>query len=110
LVVSSSEDQIVKVWEVASGQCLKTLQDHTGRIRAVAFSPDRGTFASSDGGMIKLWNVQTGRHLSTLRTDRPYERMNITNVKGLTDAQKAVLTVLGAIKDEEQSPDCKLPD
>jgi hypothetical protein len=31
------------------------------------------------------------RMLKTLRADRPYERMNITGVKGLTEAQKATL-------------------
>jgi WD40 repeat protein len=105
LVVSSSQDQIVKVWDVESGQCLTTLQDHTSHIRAVAFSPDRSLFASSDSGMIRLWNVQTGMYLRTMRSDRPYERMNITDVKGLTDAQKAVLTILGAIKDEVGTSD-----
>jgi hypothetical protein len=29
---------------------------------------------------------------------RPYERMNITGVKGLTEAQKATLKALGAIE------------
>jgi len=35
---------------------------------------------------IKLWDVQTGECLKTLRPDRPYERMNITGVTGLTEA------------------------
>src|SRR6266480_2489219 len=37
----------------------------------------------------------------TLRSDRPYEHMNITDVKGLTVDQKAMLKALGAIEDDE---------
>jgi hypothetical protein len=34
----------------------------------------------------------------TLRCDRPYERMNISGVTGITEAQKASLKTLGAIE------------
>jgi hypothetical protein len=37
----------------------------------------------------------------TLRADRPYERMNITDVTGLTEVQKASLRALGAIEKDE---------
>jgi hypothetical protein len=33
-----------------------------------------------------------------LRRDRPYERLNITGIKGLTDAQKFALKMMGAIE------------
>jgi hypothetical protein len=33
-------------------------------------------------------------------SDRPYEGMNITGVKGLTEAEKATLKALGAVEDE----------
>jgi hypothetical protein len=49
-----------------------------------------------------LWDLQSGEHLQTLRRDRPYERLNITGVRGLTQAQKATLRALGAM--EESAP------
>jgi WD40 repeat protein len=49
---------------------------------------------------IKLWDVSTGECLKTLRSNRPYEGMNITGVTGLTSAQKATLLALGAVEDE----------
>ena len=47
-----------------------------------------------------LWNVQSGEHRRTLRRDRPYERLNITGIQGLTQAQLASLRALGAVEDE----------
>ncbi|WP_277874450.1 MULTISPECIES: hypothetical protein [unclassified Leptolyngbya] len=42
--------------------------------------------------------MATGKCSRTWRGDRPCEGMNITGVTGLTDAQKSVLKVLGAIE------------
>jgi DNA-binding NarL/FixJ family response regulator len=46
-----------------------------------------------------LWDLPSGEHLQTLRRDRPYERLNISGVKGLTEAQRASLRALGAIEE-----------
>ena len=101
ILASGSEDQTIRLWNVSTGQKFNILKGHSNRIRSVAFSPDGGTLVSgSHDGTIKFWNVQTGVCLTTLRSDRPYERMNITEVSGLTDAQKTVLRALGAIEDE----------
>jgi len=99
LLASGSDDQTIQLWEVSTGQFLKALQGHTNRVWLVAFSPDGHTIASgSDDGTVRLWEVQTGVCLRTLRSDRPYERMNITNVRGLPVGQKATLKALGAIE------------
>jgi WD40 repeat protein len=103
VLASGSDDQAVRLWEVSTGECLKTLQGHTSWVYSVAFSPDGATVASSShDGAIKLWNVQTGECIKTFRIDRPYERMNITSVSGLTEAQKATLRSLGAVEDDER--------
>jgi len=82
-----------------NGRCLKILRGHSNCVWSVAFSPDGGSVASgSDDGMMKLWDVQTGECIKTLRSDRPYERMNITGVTGLTEAQKFTLQMLGAME------------
>lgn len=99
LLISGSHDQTIGIWDMQTGQLLKLLQGHTNCVWSVAFSPDGNTIASgSDDGTTKLWDVQTGQCLKTLRGNRPYEGMNITGVRGLTEAQKEALRALGAIE------------
>jgi hypothetical protein len=37
--------------------------------------------------------------MRTLRRDRPYERLDITGIEGVTEAQKATLRTLGAVEE-----------
>jgi hypothetical protein len=55
--------------------------------------------SSGDDRAIRLWDLESGQALGTLRRDRPYERLNITGIRGLTDAQQASLRALGAFED-----------
>lgn len=101
MFASGSRDQTVRVWETSTGRCLRVLQGHTGWVYSVSFSSSGQFLASgSEDGTIKLWELETGKCLNTLRSDRPYERMNITGVIGITEAQKTMLSVLGAIEKE----------
>jgi WD40 repeat protein len=102
--VSGGQDRTVRLWDVHSGQCLAVCHGHTHWVRSVSFSPDGRTFASgSYDGAIRVWDRETRACLYTLRSDRPYERMDITQVQGLTEVQKAALKQLGAIE-REQAP------
>jgi hypothetical protein len=50
-------------------------------------------------GVIVLWDLHSGVSLQTLQQDRPYERLNITGIRGLSAAQKASLRALGAFEE-----------
>ncbi len=96
-LASGSYDQSIKLWDVHTGLCRKTLRGHTNAVRSLAFSPTSALLASgSQDETIRLWETRTGKCLSTLRGERPYERLNISGVTGLTEVEKASLRALGA--------------
>jgi WD40 repeat protein len=101
-LVATSDDQTVKAWDVGNGQIQRTFPCHAGRPWVVALSTDQQVLAcGTDEGTILLWDRQTGKYLMTLRGERPYERMNINSVTGITEVQKVSLKTLGAIEAED---------
>jgi WD40 repeat protein len=96
-IISSSIDSTIRIWSVDTGRCIQVLQGHEASVRAIALTPDRQTLVSSStDGTIRQWDLETGQTQKLLRSPRPYEEINITDVQGLTAAQKATLIALGA--------------
>jgi hypothetical protein len=53
--------------------------------------------SNSEDGVIHLWDIEHAELIRTLRIDRPYKRMNIRGLTGVTKAQRAALMALGAV-------------
>ncbi|MEG5001398.1 NACHT domain-containing protein [Microcoleus sp. B4-D4] len=99
IVASGSVDGTVRLWDIRTGECLKIWQCHTSRINSVSFCSNEKIIATcSRDGTIMIWEIETGECLKILKSDRPYENMNITGVTGLTEVEKATLKALGAVE------------
>lgn len=67
ILASGSDDRTIKLWDVRTGECLKTFWGHTDWVQAIAFSPDGQTLVSgSCDNTIKLWDLRSGECLQTL--------------------------------------------
>jgi len=99
ILASGSDDRTIRLWDVNSRECIGVLEGHSNKIWSVAFSSDNRLLASgSEDETIRIWDIDTRQCISILRGDRPYERMNIFQAIGLTDAQKSTLRALGAME------------
>ncbi|OHE91408.1 nuclear distribution protein pac-1a, partial [Colletotrichum orchidophilum] len=60
LLVSASRDKTLRIWDVATGYCVKTLQGHTDWIRDVYPSPDgRFLLSAGDDRTGRVWDIST---------------------------------------------------
>jgi len=67
LLASGGADSLIKVWDVASGDCHLTLQGHDNEVVADVFHPTEPRIAS--GGrdrLVRLWDAATGEELVRL--------------------------------------------
>jgi WD40 repeat protein/transcriptional regulator with XRE-family HTH domain len=96
----AERDQMRGIQEEArTGQPMATLHGHTGGVWALALSAESHVLASgSEDGAVRLWDTTSGTCLATLRSDRRYERADITGLTGMTAAQRAALLALGAVE------------
>jgi WD40 repeat protein len=73
-VASAGFDDVVQVWNAATGSQVLTYSGHTWRVRAVAWSPDGASIASGgDDRSVQVWNAKDGtlrfkyeKHCNTL--------------------------------------------
>jgi len=88
-LASGGKDNLIKIWDLSTGNVLRTLYGHSGNVNALAVSPDGKLLASGSGDIndkrdlgaftlggvvggaedntVRIWSVQTGQQLQVLR-------------------------------------------
>lgn len=75
ILASGSEDNSIKLWDLATGRELRTLTGHGRRVRALAITPDGKTLASGGGdAAIKLWDLGSGQEKRSLTGHQDWVR------------------------------------
>ena len=75
LRLSGSDDNTLKLWEVGTGQCLRTFEGHGSNVSSVFLSADgRYALSGSSDHTLKLWEVGTGRCLRTFKEHEEWEK------------------------------------
>ncbi len=62
----TGSDGTGRLWELASGRCLGTLEGHTDDIQSVALTPDGRLALTGSEDSTRLWELASGRCLRTL--------------------------------------------
>ncbi len=74
-LASASDDQTVKVWDLATGREALALKGHKGVVSSVAFSPDGQRLASaSDDQTVRVWDLATGQQALALQGHTDFVR------------------------------------
>ncbi|MEZ5940613.1 MAG: AAA family ATPase [Planctomycetaceae bacterium] len=86
-IVSGSWDNTLKVWDVATGEELRTLTGHANQIYSVVFSPDGTRIVSGSADTtLKVWDTATGQELRTING----HQLGVTGVTFSPDGARLV--------------------
>jgi WD40 repeat protein len=85
-LASSSSDQTVRIWDVATAQEVLTLRGHDGAVASVVYSPDGRLIASGgdwQDATLRLWDAVTGEERGLLR----WHKGNVENIVFSSDGR-----------------------
>jgi dipeptidyl aminopeptidase/acylaminoacyl peptidase len=89
-LASCAADRFVKVWNVADGNFIRSLEGHTHHVLGVAWRADGRMLVSSGADMVvKVWDTRTGDQLRTIQNQFNKE---VTSVQFVGDGDVFVAT------------------
>lgn len=77
-VLSAAVDGTIKIWDLSTRKCTRTIKAHSRPIRVALYNNTEKKILSADQESIKLWDIVTGKCLLTISASAP--NSNITHV------------------------------
>ncbi len=71
LAMAGHQDNLIRIWDLRSGQKTATMAGHVHGVFALSFSPDNRTLVSSTGARVIFWHVGTWRELMSAPDNVP---------------------------------------
>ena len=66
-LISCSDDQTIKIWDLTESSCANTLGGHSGVVRSIRVNSQNNNLVScSSDGTIKTWDSKTGECINTV--------------------------------------------
>ena len=76
----ASEDETLRLWDLESGQTIRTLEGHTDWVRAVAVTPDgRRAVSVSEDRTLRLWDLESGKEIVTFTGESDMRSCAVTS-------------------------------
>lgn len=88
-IITGDNNKTLKIWDIKSGECLKTLQGHNKTISYVLISSNGEYIISADvSNIIKIWNNKSNECLRTIKVHDE----NITSIV-ISENQNKILVI-----------------
>ncbi|MGW3461815.1 protein kinase domain-containing protein, partial [Streptomyces olivaceoviridis] len=89
--VTGGDDEHVRVWDVLTGRCLRTLRGHKAKLRSVRITPD-GRYCTSVeyDAVMRIWDLSDGRCLRTIKAASSFDWAAVSPQEGIAVATEPV--------------------
>lgn len=69
LLLTASFDQTAKIWDAHTGQAIRALPGHTGKVGAVRVTPDGHLAVTAGDHTLRLWSLPDGKSVRVIDAD-----------------------------------------
>ncbi len=98
VAAGTSRSPSVRIYETTTGSLIGELKGHTGRVRALAISPDgRLAATGSADGTLRIWEPESGRELRSFRFEKAGQALEVNAADFSFDGRHLAATSAGII-------------
>lgn len=107
-IASGLSDKTIRIWDIDTGECLRTLNEHTDRVCSLAVLRDGRIVSGSGDRTIRIWDADTGKCSRVLKrhTDRVSSLAVLSDGRIVSGSLDATIRI-GHTDTDECSPPIK---